>query len=114
MTQIAAIAISLLKGDVLTIMNGFQKFSCSNLPRELSRSIEAKFNVTLSRDKVAFKSQYGQPGYYYRYRLNNTPQNAAGREAMNAYVKQHMGKSAEAKTDNEKKLLKQQELFLNI
>jgi len=45
MTQRAAIAMHLLKGETLTIMEGYKLFACSNLPRELSRSIEQIFNV---------------------------------------------------------------------
>lgn len=113
MTQIAAIAYSLLKGEVLTIMNGFQKFSCSNIPREISRSIEQKFNVVVSRDRVEFTSQYGQPGFFYRYRLNKTPQNEAGINLMKQYVKENMGERASAKTDKESKTFRQQDLFLS-
>lgn len=94
MTQIAAIATALLKGEVLTIMNGYAKFACTNLPRELSRSIEAKFNVVISRDKVNFTSQYGQPGFYYRYRLNRTEMNEAGMQAMEKYIHQQGGQFA--------------------
>lgn len=112
MTQIAAIAYSLLRGEVLTIMNGFQKFSCTNISRELSRSIEQKFDVEISRDKVDFTSQYGQPGYYYRYRLNRSPRNEAGIILMGKYVKENLGARAAAKTAQEAKFFKQQDLFL--
>jgi hypothetical protein len=98
MTQIAAIATSLLKGEVLTIMNGYTKFACTNLPRELSRGIETKFNVIISRDKVKFTSQYGQPGFYYRYRLNKTPQNSPGIEVMKTYIRKEMGNAAASKS----------------
>jgi hypothetical protein len=91
MTQIAAICTALLKGDVLTIMNGYTKFACTNLPRELSRGVEAKFKVVVSRDKVNFTSQYGQPGFYYRYRLNATEQNIPGIEAMKLYIREQGG-----------------------
>lgn len=94
MTQLAAIASALLKGEVLTIMNGYTKFACTNLPRELSRGIETKFNVVISRDKVNFTSQYGQPGFYYRYRLNRTDMNLPGIEAMTLYVREQGGQLA--------------------
>jgi hypothetical protein len=89
MTQIAAIAKSLLDGEVLSIMNGFKKFACTNIPREISRSIEKKFDVEVSRETVEFTSQYKQPGSYVRYRLNKTEYNAPGIARMQAYVKEH-------------------------
>lgn len=92
MTQTAAIAEALLNGEVLSIMNGFKLFSCTNLPRELSRSIEKKFGVEISRDKVVFKSKYGQPGFYYRYRLNKTENNSRGIKLMEQYVDAHAPK----------------------
>jgi hypothetical protein len=112
MTQTAAIAMALLKGDVLSIMNGFQLFSCTNLPRELSRSIEKKFGVEIARDKVVFKSKYGQPGFYYRYRLNKNESNGPGIERMKEYIKSQL--PTYPKTDKEATILKQQSLFLNL
>jgi len=92
MTQKAAIAKALLDGEVLSIMNGFKLFACTNLPRELSRSIEKKFGVEISRDKVVFKSKYGQPGFYYRYRLNKTESNAEGIKKLMEYCEKHIPK----------------------
>lgn len=94
MTQTAAIAKALLNGDTLSIMNGFRLFSCTNIPREISRRIERKFNVVVSRDKVDFKSKYGKPGYYYRYRLNRTEANAPGILKMEEYISKHSPKKA--------------------
>jgi len=102
MTQRAAIALHLLKGDTLTIMEGYKLFACSNLPRELSRGIEQVFGVELSREKVSFKSKYGHAGYYYRYRLNKTPYNELGIMAMRSYVAEQMPQCVE---------LQQQRLF---
>jgi hypothetical protein len=70
MTQLSSICKALLAGEVLSIMDGFQKFSCTNLPREISRSVEKKFGATISKLPVKFKSQYGHSGIYYQYRLN--------------------------------------------
>lgn len=87
MNQLAAICQSLLNGDVLTIMDGFRRFNCSNIPREISRSIEQKFDVQVSREKKDFKAKFdGKPGYYFRYRLNATEYNTAGIEKMREYV----------------------------
>lgn len=86
MTQVAAIAKSLLDGNVLSIMTGFKKFACSNIPREISRSIEKKFGVKVSRARIDFISEYGHKGFYFRYRLNTTDYNKEGIEKMKAYL----------------------------
>jgi hypothetical protein len=92
MNQLAAICQSLLNGDVLTIMDGFRRFNCSNIPREISRSIEQKFDVQVSREKKDFKAKFdGKPGYYFRYRLNATDYNIPGIEEMRQYVIDHGG-----------------------
>jgi hypothetical protein len=86
MTQLAAICNSLLDGQVLSIMTGFKMFSCTNLPRELSRGVEQKFGVLISKERVEFTSKYGQKGTYFRYRLNKTKYNKDGMDKMKAYV----------------------------
>lgn len=86
MTQVAAICKALLDGQVLSIMTGFKMFACTNLPRELSRSIEQKFEVKVSKVRVAFISQYGQHGFYFTYRLNRTTYNKPGIEKMKEYL----------------------------
>ena len=100
MTQTAAIAKALLDGKVLSIMNGFRLFSCTNIPREISRSIEKKFCVDISRDKVEFVSKYGHPGVYYRYRLNRTEHNMNGIIKMERYVAEHSSKPEGTKNHN--------------
>lgn len=88
MTQVAAICQALLEGKVLSIMTAFKMFSCTNLPREVSRGIEQKFQVRISRVRRDFVSQYGnKPGYFYEYRLNKTaPENKEGIRLMRDYV----------------------------
>ena len=86
MTQKAALAKSLLKGEVLSIMNCFKWFGVTNCPREIGRSIERCFGVEVSRVKKDFVSKYGQRGFYYEYRLNHTEQNLEGISKMQAYV----------------------------
>jgi len=88
MTQTAAICQALLDGRVLSIMTAFKDFNCTNLPRELSRSVEQKFGIKVSKEKKEFISKYGaRKGYYFRYRLNHTDYNKEGIEKMRAYVK---------------------------
>lgn len=113
MTQIAAICIALLKGEVLTIGSGFHKLHCSNLPREISRGIEQKFGVTVSKDKAEFKSVYdGKPGFYFRYRLNRTPANAEGITKMTQYILSQSTKNPRTEKEaKEKKEIDTLQLF---
>lgn len=86
MNQKCAIIKSLLDGKVLSIMNGFHWFGCTNIPREIGRSVEREFNVEVSRINVEAKSRYGQSCNYTQYRLNRTDYNAPGILLMEKYV----------------------------
>lgn len=88
MNQKCAIIKSLLKGEVLSIMNGFKWFGCTNIPREIGRSVERPFGVIVSRVSKDGNSRYGQPVHYTQYRLNNTDHNKEGRAKMEAYVRE--------------------------
>lgn len=113
MTQIAAIALALLKGEVISIKTAFNQFGCTNAPREISRSIEKKFEVKVSRVPKKFTSRYGKSGIYYQYRLNKSDHNLLGIEKMKEYVKSEFNKQGSAKTDKEKTFYKQIDMFLN-
>lgn len=89
MTKTAHICKALLKGEVLTIMDGFKKYAVTNIPREVSRQIEKKFDVHVSRDKVEFTTDSGLPGWYFRYRLNHTILNEPGIQRMKEYIEEH-------------------------
>lgn len=89
MTQIAAIASALLKGEVVSIKTAFNQFGCTNAPREIGRSIERKFGVQVSKTPTPFKSKYGKSGTYNQYRLNKTDYNKEGIEKMREYIKQN-------------------------
>ena len=91
MTQAAAICKALLDGRTLSIMDGFKLFGCTNIPREISRSVEKKFGVEVSKESVDFTSRYGQSGFYFRYRLNKTEYNKDGIEKMREYVALEVG-----------------------
>lgn len=88
MNQKAAICKSLLKGEVLSIMNGFKWFGCTNIPREIGRSVEREFGVEVSRVQKEGNSRYGQPVHYFEYRLNHTDYNKPGRLLMEQYVRE--------------------------
>lgn len=105
MTKTARIAKALLNGEVLTIMDGFTKFKVTNLPREISRQIEQKFEVVVSRDRVDFTADCGTPGFYFRYRLNHTKGNIEGIEKMQAYVNDFFPSMAMKRPSLEQKAL---------
>lgn len=98
MTAKCALCIALLKGDVLSQVDGFKKIGVTNISREIGRQIERTkergkgntgFGVTVSRVKIVTKSQYGVPIWYYEFRLNKAPHNKAGIKLMSEYVKKH-------------------------
>lgn len=111
MTSKAALALALLEGRVLNIKNGFELFGITNIPREISRMIEKPFGVQVSRIKKEGKSRYGQPVYWYNYRLNRTSYNEEGIKKMAEYVKKYI--SITPKTEKESRLLTQASLFIN-
>lgn len=114
MTQIAAIAIRLIKGDVLDIGIGFRELHCSNLPRELSRGIEQKFGVTISKTEKKFKSVYdGRPGYYFAYRLNKSEHNLPGIEKMKEYVREQLKRNP-PKTSEQEKIHRRTQMVLDL
>lgn len=90
MTQKAAIAYALLKGEVISIKTAFDQFGCSNAPREIGRSIVKAFHVKVSKVRVKFKSRYGKAGTYFQYRLNTTTYNQPGIDKMKEYVIKEM------------------------
>lgn len=104
MTQKAALCLSLLRGEVLSIMVGFQRLAISNVPREIGRSVERSFNVEVSRTPVKFTSRYGHKGEYYNYRLNKAKYNLPGIKSMAAYIVKSIGTP---KTQEESKIIHQ-------
>jgi len=88
MNQKAIMCKSLLKGEVLSVMNCFKWFGVTNCAREIGRSIERPFGVEVSKLQKNFTSRYGQPGFYFEYRLNRTEYNKEGIAKMEAYVRE--------------------------
>lgn len=87
MTSKAALCKALLDGKVLNIMNGFKLLGITNIPREIGRSVERAFGVTVSRVEMNGTSRYGQHCNWINYRLNRTDYNKEGIEKMEAYIK---------------------------
>jgi len=87
--QKAYICKVLLNGETITTLEAAQKYDCTNLPKEIHRSVEKYFGVRVARDKVQFMQSYGVPGSLTRYRLNRSSYNKPGIEKMKKYILQY-------------------------
>ena len=101
MNQKAALIKALLAGEVVSIMTGFKLMGITNVPREIGRSIEREFNVTVSRVSKKSKTRYGGDCCYTEYRLNRSEHNLPGIQKMVEYLQEHTPKTA--RTDTEEK-----------
>lgn len=98
MNQKAAICDALLKGKVLNIKNGFHLFGVTNVPREIGRSVERAFGVTIERKPEEGLSRYGQPCSWMNYFLDKKkPENKEGIEKMKIYVNEQKGFTVQPK-----------------
>lgn len=117
MNQKAAMIKSLLKGEVLSVMNCFRWFGVTNCAREIGRSIERPFKITCQRTEINAKTRYGGACNYFEYRLIYSDANAPGIELMKKYVseieKQPYSPPIKRgpKTYNPKKIDNQEKLF---
>lgn len=109
MTAKCALAMALLNGDVLTIMNGFKNLGITNVPREVSRAIEQPFGVIVSKTRKEGLSRYKVPCMWFEYRLNPTEYNKPGMDKMREYVKSQIGELPPPKTDKQAKIIKKAE-----
>lgn len=89
MNATAAIAKALLDGKVLSIKTAFREFGVTNLPREISRLIEKKFNVQVAKVPRQGKTRYGIHVRWFEYRLPKTDYNKDGIEKMRLYISQN-------------------------
>ena len=112
MNATAAIAKAFLDGKVLSIKTAFHQFGITNLPREVSRLIEKKFNVKVARVAKEGKTRYGIHVRWFEYRLPKTDYNKEGIEKMKLYISEHFeiqnNKSVEPESFRDKN---QQKLF---
>lgn len=86
MTAKAAICKALLLGRVLNIKNGFSLFGVTNIPREVSRSVEKDFGVGLNRRPRTGKTRFGVGCSWFDYRLQARPENIPGIKKMVEYI----------------------------
>jgi len=109
----AALAMALLRGEVITIMTGFKNLGITNVPREVSRCIEKPFGVIVSRTRKEGLSRYKVPCTWTEYKLNRTEYNLPGIKLIEEYVQQQISQKPPRteKEAKEQKLLEQIELF---
>lgn len=113
MTATAALAMSLLKGDVVTIKSAFNQCGITNAPREISRAIEKPFDLEVSRVTREGKSKWGIYCSWTEYRLNKSEKNLPGIKKLTEYVKKHLSTRALPKTEQEAKIYKQVGLWID-
>ena len=89
MNATAAISKAFLAGRVLSIKTAFRDFGVTNLPREVSRLIEKRFNVQVTKVPRNGKTRYGIHCRWFEYKLPKTPYNQEGIEKMREYVSKH-------------------------
>lgn len=111
MNATAALSKAFLAGRVLSIKTAFRDFGITNLPREVSRLIEKRFDVQIARVPRDGKTRYGIHCRWFEYRLPKTPYNAAGIEKMREYVKEHYVENVRIPNVEEFKNPNQQNLF---
>lgn len=124
MTAKAALCIALLKGEVVSIMTGFEDFSITNIPREIGRQIERLpsigkrkqdnfgFGVIVSRIEKSGVSRYGVQTKWIEYRLNRAEYNSEGIERMKLYVREELKNHPPPKTTEQVKYFKQLQMVL--
>lgn len=113
MTAKAALAMALLKGEVISIKTGFTHFGITNVPREISRGIEKPFGVTVSRTRKEGTTRYKVPCTWFEYRLNSSEHNLPGMKLMREYIQEQMGQlpPRTQKEAKDKKILDQIQMF---
>lgn len=114
MTAKAALAIALLKGEVITIKTAFKDLGITNAPREISRAIEKPFGVVVSRIRKEGLSRYKVSCCWYEYHLNRSEHNLPGIALMQQYILKETNGMMCPRTpreEKEKKILDQIQLF---
>lgn len=77
----------LLKGKKISIRTAFYDYGISNLSRELIRSVEKPFEISVNRTPKTGRTRYGKACYYFEYQLNvNDKLNKKGVKNMKKYL----------------------------
>lgn len=114
MTSKAALCMALLEGRVLNVKNVFETIGLTNCAREISRMVEADFDVEVSRTPKKGKSRYGGDVRWVDYYLRKSKHNLPGIEKMKEYVKEQLNSQPPAKTEKAQKELRRQQAALKF
>ena len=88
MNKKTALIKSLLKGDVINVLNSIKLTGYSNPAREMTREIEKPFCCIVTRIKRESVDQFGNYVMWYDYKLDkNKPENREGIKKMLDYIK---------------------------
>lgn len=109
MNKTVSLCKSLLEGDVLSILNGFTRLHITNIPREIGRSIERKFNVKVDRKRIDHKDKFDNPSCYYEYRLLRTEENKEGIKKMEEYISSILKEDYESAVKKGRKVIHKKE-----
>lgn len=114
MNKKIALCLALLKGDIINVSNCIKICGYSNPAREIPREIEIPFGVSISRIRMTSKDQFGNAVTWVNYRLNrDADYNQVGIVKLREYIREHLPKESDAKTEAQKRQFKQTEMFLN-
>lgn len=86
----AALVYALLRGRSVTIKNGFLDFGITNIPREISRAVEKKFDVRVNRRRREYITVYGLHTQYFEYTLDKSKQKKESIEKMEKFVEENI------------------------
>lgn len=95
---------ALLDGRVINIKNCFREIGLTNAPREISRMVEKKFGVEVSRTPRKGKNRYGTKVTWVDYRLNRSEHNINGIIKMDRYLEEHAAKPEPQNKSHKKQL----------
>lgn len=84
-----ALCMALLQGKTISIRTGFLDLGLTNIPREVSRSVEKPFGVIVTRLQKNGKSRWGCDCIWFEYRLEKSEINREGIEKMKQYVREN-------------------------
>jgi hypothetical protein len=88
MNKKTALIKSLLKGDVINVLNSIKLTGYSNPAREMTREIEKPFCCSVTRIKRESVDQFGNYVMWYDYKLDKKkPENREGIKKMLNYIK---------------------------
>lgn len=86
---IASLCFDLLNGKTVSIKTGFKSYGITNIPREISRAVEKKFDIVIDRKQINYTTEYGFSGYYFEYKLDISKQKKKSICKIYDYIKKN-------------------------